>query len=272
MTLSSLVARFKVGKLTLADLKTRARSFLARAGSFPLLAFAESNSKLAKGVEGIRIRSLSLVPSDTLGFMNFCAHASEGCKAACIYTSGRAAIFRAIPEARLKRALLFALERKTFLARLTDELGNFARDSQRKGYKAACRLNVFSDIPFEKLIDLARFPSIQFYDYTKVPSRARAFLSGQFPQNYHLTFSLSEDNREVARSFLAQGMTLAVPFDVKRGQPLPSRFMGALVVDADKRDHRYLDPPGSIAGLRVKGRGKRDLSGFIVPMNDPDIG
>jgi hypothetical protein len=36
------------------------------------------------------------------------------------------------------------------------------------------------------------------------------------------------------------------------------------VIDGDQSDLRFLDPKGVIVGLKAKGKGKHDTSGFIV--------
>jgi len=45
---------------------------------------------------------------------------------------------------------------------------------------------------------------------------------------------------------------VAVVFSTDKGRPLPEYFMGYEVVDADADDLRFLDPPGTISGLRFK--------------------
>ena len=57
--------------------------------------------------------------------------------------------------------------------------------------------------------------NIQFYDYTKNPHRMQKFLDGtDWPWNYHLAFSLSENfnNQAHAYSFIRQGGQIAVVF------------------------------------------------------------
>jgi hypothetical protein len=105
------------------------------------------------------------------------------------------------------------------------------------------------------------FPDVTFYDYTKVAKRRRA---KGFPANYHLTFSLSEDNDRLAYLEANEGSNVAVVFDVRKGAPLPDTFAGRPVIDGDISDMRFKDPRGVIVGLRAKGsRGKSDTSGFV---------
>jgi len=105
----------------------------------------------------------------------------------------------------------------------------------------------------------------QFYDYTKNIRRALAYAAGQYPANYHLTFSRSESNADdVARALLA-GVNVAVVFR----KALPATWGGRPVIDGDAHDLRFLDPRGVIVGLRAKGRAKRDVSGFVVDAVTP---
>ena len=125
--------------------------------------------------------------------------------------------------------------------------------AHRHGKLAAVRLNVFSDIPWERFLDLDRFPDIQFYDYTKVAARL-----GRTPANYYLTFSRSENNEPQARQSLAKGFNVAVPF-----RDPPARFLGHPVIDGDTHDYRFLDPKGVIVGLKPKGLAWHDTTGFV---------
>ena len=104
------------------------------------------------------------------------------------------------------------------------------------------------------------FSTIQFYDYTKYPNRL------DLPDNYHLTFSLSETNKAQALDVLDRGQNIAAVFNTKKDQPLPDTCWGYPVFDADLDDERFLDPYG-IAGLRAKGPAKKDFSGFVLNHN-----
>jgi len=109
----------------------------------------------------------------------------------------------------------------------------------------------------------AEFPELTCYDYTKIPRpwlRTRA--------NYHLTFSLSENNESDAREALAHGVNVAVVFKTKKGHALPTHYMGHEVIDGDLTDLRFTDKHASdgravIVGVRAKGKAKRDVSGFV---------
>ena len=153
----------------------------------------------------------------------------------------------------------FFANRTDFLIQLTVDIKAAVRQAAKLGLTPVVRLNGTSDLSWEKyevaygknIFEL--FPYIQFYDYTKVLGRKVAHLP-----NYHLTFSAADGNdADVARA-LAQGMNVAMVFD-----KVPESYMGKPVHDADEHDLRFLDPKGSIAGLKAKGRAKKDTSGFV---------
>jgi len=126
------------------------------------------------------------------------------------------------------------------------------------------------------------FKNVQWYDYTKNPSRMKQFLEskkgkGHWPANYHLTFSLAEGNRDLAIKFLKAGGNVAAVFNVKYGpkskEELPSTWEGFPVIDADQHDYRFLDKPGAVSGLRAKGEAKHQSTdfGFVIQPDDPGL-
>lgn len=130
------------------------------------------------------------------------------------------------------------------------------------------------------------FKQTQWYDYTKSPSRVMQYLRSKqkgfsnWPSNYHMTFSLAEGNREIAKKILSAGGNVAVVFNVensvgkygKKG-PLPKTWAGFPVIDADKHDYRFLDNPGTVSGLRAKAEAqyKENDFGFVVQPDDEDL-
>jgi hypothetical protein len=115
------------------------------------------------------------------------------------------------------------------------------------------RLNGTSDLSVEKWGIIEQFPDVQFYDYTKVLGRKVSHLP-----NYHLTFSAADGNDSDVALAIQQGMNVAMVFD-----KLPEAYMGRPVTNADETDLRFLDPKGTIAGLKAKGRAKKDTTGFV---------
>ena len=104
------------------------------------------------------------------------------------------------------------------------------------------------------------FPNIQFYDYTKIYKRAVKFVKGEYPKNYHLTYSLNEDNKDLAFNILKMGGNISAVFR----KDLPDTYKGYKVVNGDEHDLRFLDLQNSIVGLKAKGKAKTDYSGFVL--------
>ena len=222
------------------------------------------NSKTRKGEKkGFTTYGLHLAPANLSGF-NVCKNASAGCAAACLNTAGRGKMTM-VQTARIKKTRLFFQDKQSFLAELWQEAAKSIKSSARKNMIPCFRLNLTSDLPWEKIkfngqSIFEAFPSIQFYDYTKSPERMTAFLAGQFPKNYHLTFSRSESNGSIAEAFLASGGNVAMVFR----KSLPAKFKGYSVVDGDETDLRFLDGSGVIVGLKEKGMAKKDETGFVL--------
>ena len=230
-----------------------------------LLTFA--NPKILKGEkEGYATAIMHLAPHKASGIMNVCSHASPGCIAACLNTAGHGKFDRT-QAARIRRTRWFKRNKEDFLNKLVKEIEKFQIRCNKKGLKAAVRLNGTSDLPWENIkIGKNRnimelFPSITFYDYTKVPVKLRRKVF-DIP-NYSLNFSLSEENDSHAKEALAAGMNVVVVFDTRRNHDLPKKFWGKDVLDGDATDLRFLDPRSVIIGLRAKGAGIGDKSGFV---------
>lgn len=220
---------------------------------------SSNNTKIKKGEKlGWLTLGLSLSPFNLSG-KNFCSHASAGCAAACLNTSGMGA-FSNVQEARKKKSRFFIENRTDFLAQLKKELALAVKNAKKKGVKLAVRLNVLSDLPWENLVDMAAFPDVCFYDYTPNPKRMIAYLRGELPANYHLTFSRKEDNQSVVELIASMGGNIAAVFAGK----LPETYIGKKVVNGDETDLRFLDPRGVIVGLVAKGKGKKDETGFVI--------
>ena len=193
------------------------------------------NYKTSKGESfGWKTYGLHLSPFNISG-NNVCPNASAGCASACLNTAGRGAM-RNVQEARIRKTQFFFNDREGFLRQL------------------------FKDIAWERYI-IPAFKDQQFYDYTKSKTRMRRFLQGKLPENYHLTFSRSEDTKDAeVKEFCSAGGNVAVVF---RGH-LPSEWKGIKVINGDTTDLRFQDEQGVIVGLVAKGLGKKDETGFVV--------
>ena len=221
------------------------------------------NPKTAKNAAHSVILHLS--PANRSGF-EVCKHRTPGCSASCLNLAGRGGIgapaVNSIQIARIARTTSFFKERDKFYYDLYKDLELLEKQSDKLGLPAAARLNGTSDVPWERVKPelFFEFSLIQFYDYTKYSNRL------DLPDNYHLTFSLSETNKAQALDVLDRGQNVAAVFDTKKDQPLPAECWGYPVHDADLDDERFADPYG-IAGLRAKGPAKKDYSGFVLNPN-----
>lgn len=231
----------------------------SRGWAFHLLAKGSTNPKLGKLADelGILPFALSLAPFDVSGAGNVCPFASPGCSAVCLNYAGRGQMSN-VQKARIEKTRFWFFDRQGFLALLQADLAKVSRLAGKKGRLAAVRLNVFSDIPWERFLDLESFHGIQFYDYTKNPKRL-----GKTPKNYYLTFSLSESNGPEAYRALGKGFNIAAPFSGKPRDWDRAEFMGYPLIDGDIHDYRFLDKRHVVVALEPKGLAKQDTSGFV---------
>jgi hypothetical protein len=124
--------------------------------------------------------------------------------------------------------------------------------ASKKWPELRCRLNIFSDVHFEKLFPAefwADFKKVRFQDYTKNWRRL------DLPKNYRLVYSASERTSiERMQEMTADGHRVTVVFDVHKTKALPKKWEGMRVVDGDVDDDLWSRPAGAIIGLRAKGR------------------
>ena len=230
-----------------------------------LLTPPDGNTKTNKGLAlGYANYILHLAPANTSG-RNVCPGSSKGCRAVCLNFSGRGQWLEnkqglnPIHKARIEKTKYFFNDRGGFLDQLRKEINLAINREIKRGLVPVFRLNGTSDIRFENYGIVESFPDIQFYDYTKSFGRMAKFLNGDFPSNYHLTFSASEHNQKLVEMVLEMGGNVAVVF---RDQ-LPATWKGFEVVNGDKNDLRFLDKSGVVVGLIEKGLAKKDETGFV---------
>jgi len=247
------------------------QSIYKRFGFSSLLATPDANPKLAKSLK-LRVLTapMHLAPASLSGW-NVCPMSTAGCRKACLHTAGNPAYMKGKAKARLARTTAYFEARADFMSALVNEVSKHVKKARAMRYKAAVRLNATSDIRWEVVpvtVDgkrypniMSAFPKVQFYDYTKIANRRN------LPRNYHLTFSLAENNDKLARVALNNGMNVAAVFNVIRGHALPKGYaidgLAVPVVDGDEHDYRPIDPKLSVIGLRAKGEARGDTSGFV---------
>ena len=204
-----------------------------------------------------------LSPASESGWQ-LCPFRSPACEAECLGHSSGLMVMDNAKRARIARTTLFMTDRKAYATQAIKELTALERKCAKLGVKAAARPNADSDITWENVrfdgqTIMELFPNIQFYDYTKWPSKFRP--ASRLPANYHLTFSRSENTTldDIQAEFDA-GRNVAVVFD-----EVPTEWEGWTVINGDADDLRHLDPTtGVIVGLKAKGAARKDVKGFVV--------
>ena len=267
------------------------------------------NAKTLKGEKvGFRTFGLHLSPANKSGF-NVCQWASAGCRAACLDTAGRGCMSN-VQTSRINKTKRFFKDNFGFMSDLRTEIAKAIISAGKKQMTPCFRLNLTSDVPWENIRKgrtvnpqlvrplnvMEEFPNVNFYDYTKGFTRMMAWLNGKMPDNYHLTFSRSEETSDDRiKKILALGGNVAVVFRspknwwrrsinqrshhlksiaLKRSNKrrwqlmlpnsLPKTYLGFPVVDGDESDLRFKDKKGVIVALMEKGLAKKDETGFVV--------
>jgi hypothetical protein len=218
-----------------------------------------ANPKIQKGTKlGYLSFILHLAPA-TLSGRETCPKRTAGCTQSCLNTAGRGGMFKKgettnmVQQARIRKTNMYFEHRDQFMAQLVADIKLGIKQAAKLGLTPVFRLNGTSDLAVEKWGIIEQFPTVQFYDYTKILGRKVSHLP-----NYHLTFSAADGNDADVKKAINAGMNVAMVFD-----SVPAEYMGKEVIDADEHDLRFLDKKGVIAGLKAKGRAKKDTTGFV---------
>ena len=219
--------------------------------------FTYENAKTVKGeslgwVTAIRY----LAPSNESGRWNVCPNAGH-CASVCLYTAG-CGIFASTQAARIRKTVWRMTDKRGHFAAARAEIALAEKRASLAGMRLAVRVNGTSDLPGDAVTLAKALPSVQFYDYTKIISHARAFVEGRLPPNLHVTLSYDSATVpwNVCQPLLAKGVNVAVPFAVRESEGLPSCWRGVPVIDGDVHDLRFLDGARGVVGLRAKGAAK----------------
>ena len=245
---------------------------------------AGGNAKTVKGDSVYQTAIMYLAPHRASGAGNVCPSAElAGCIVGCLFKAGRAAFTPSINPARVAKTQRYFANRGAFMAELFRDIGAFVRHCAKLDVLPAVRLNGTSDIQWEVGHPCVRdgmmyasifeaFPTVTFYDYTKIVKRAYRVL----PSNYALTLSYSGASASYAASVIKAAndtdTNVAVVFRHKtvRNSHMHSICYAGIaglerkLINGDETDMRFLDPKGVIVGLYAKGPAKKDTSGFVV--------
>ncbi len=210
---------------------------------------------------------MHLMPADKSGYGNVCPFSSPECRHHCLNTAGEWVNSERVQNSRTYKTKLYFTDRQKFLGELRKSIKALMRKAERDNMLPAIRLNGTSDLPNLGMMMAKEFPSVQFFDYTKIP---KPWL--RTAPNYDITFSRSETNEAEAREALAHGINVAVVFDISESRGLPEKFWGYPVINGDNHDLRFLDKLEGegpfIVGLKAKGKargkGKGSDTGFVL--------
>jgi hypothetical protein len=221
-----------------------------------------SSTKTIKGQKkGYLTAICYLVPDEKI-----CPFAKlAGCFDGCLNTAGRGA-FNSTQRARAAKTQFFYENQRAFMLTMCADIWSHKRKAEKLGLIPLVRPNGTSDIPFENiLIDgktiFQLFAGVQFYDYTKHPSRN---LEGKTAGNYDLTYSFSAITPKVIS---IKGLTntanqrTAVVFQNRAD--IPETFRGWTVIDGDDTDVRHIEPAGVVVALYAKGKARKEQNGFV---------
>jgi hypothetical protein len=224
-----------------------------------------ASTKTIKGEKlGYLTAILYLTPDDKI-----CPHARlAGCMEGCLYSSGRGA-FNSVQKARKAKTEFWYSNQRAFLLSLCADIWALHYSAARnKNQKLLVRLNGTSDIAWENykvthdrtIFEI--FPDVQFYDYTKHPSRNLEGKTGA--GNYDLTYSFSSITpKPISIKGLTNTNNSRVAVVFQRKEDIPKSFRSWEVVDGDDTDVRHIEPKNVVVALYAKGKAKKDTSGFV---------
>ena len=237
----------------------------------------------AKLVHSLKVNvatyGIYLAPADVSGY-NVCPN-SVHCKAHCLATSGHNMLQilsgknNSIHNSRVKKTRLFFENNELFMKLLVAEISLAKAKYEKLGYFFSVRLNCTSDINIadfnlngKNITEI--FPTVMFYDYTKVFSYLKNV--DKYPNLYY-TFSYNGFNWDLCELALQKTVRVAVVFEKK----LPKYFNGIPVIDGDAEgDYRPANPKHCIVGLKLKKTSDMfsdhkfvmPTSNFIVRLSD----
>lgn len=223
----------------------------------------ESSAKTVKGEKiGYLTGIVYLVPDE-----NLCPLAKlAGCFDGCLKSAGRGA-FNSVQAARQSKTDYFYNNQQAFLLSLAADIWSLERRAKNLGLIPLVRPNGTSDITYENLIVwdnktiFQLFPEIQFYDYTKIPSRN---LTGKTSGNYDLTYSFSSITpKPISIKGLTNPNNSRVAVVFQKQTDIPTSFRSWPVVDGDDSDVRHIEPKNVVVALYAKGKAKKENNGFV---------
>ena len=215
-----------------------------------------ANTKLKKSSGGkYSVAGLSLMPS-----IKFCPMSIKaGCFDLCLKSAGRGR-FNNVVKARNNKSNFYNNDYDLFMILLKYELQLHIMNCKKNKVNPSARLNVLSDIPYEKTDIFNTFKEIYFYDYTKRANRIEACNS---IENYKLMFSYS--GRDAYLNQVSKALDFSNPIAVVFRKTFPKYFLGRPVFNGDLSDIDNSTKHGHVIALKAKGSlAKNSFNDFVV--------
>ena len=215
-----------------------------------------ANTKLKKSSGGkYSVAGLSLLPS-----LKFCPMSIKaGCFDLCLKSAGRGR-FNNVVNARNNKSNFYNNDYDLFMILLKYELELHVMNCKKNKVNPSARLNVLSDIPYEKTDIFNTFKEIYFYDYTKRANRIEACNS---IENYKLMFSYS--GRDAYLNQVSKALDFSNPIAVVFRKTFPKFFLGRPVFNGDLSDIDNSTKHGHVIALKAKGSlARNSFNDFVV--------
>lgn len=194
---------------------------------------------------------VSLAAADSSGTHNTCTWSTPLCRKGCLTFSGHGPMAR-VQQARILRTDWLAEDPDSFVTLLHFEA---QKAIGKHGKSARIRLNVFSDLEWDRFAPFLFTTTGVFYDYTKGMERAVAEIGNPL---YRVVFSASERTKDAEiLSLLDMGACVNVVFS-----NVPTEYLGRPVKNIDSDDDCWQHRPGTLLGVKAKGL-MRDFETFV---------
>lgn len=213
-----------------------------------LLTQPDGNAKLSKGER--LLWSLTLSPATSSGLYNTCVRFRD-CLSVCVLTSGNGR-YNSTQQSRAAKTALLYRAPDAFAILLAHEIDRAALKARKLEAAWGMRLNAASDIPWELaapwIVQRIARNGGRAYDYSKAWGRTGT-------PEYRLTLSVdSRQSDEQIRETVRSGRNVAVILPIRKGEPVPTTWIGLPAIDGDVTDARCDDPTGVVVILRAKGQ------------------
>ena len=215
-----------------------------------------ANTKLKKSSKGVyNVGGLSLMPSLKFCPMSFIA----GCFEECLKSAGRGK-FNNVVNARNNKSNFYNNDKNLFIELLIHELKLHVINCKKNNVNPSARLNVLSDIPYEKTFIFDLFEEIYFYDYTK---RSNRLETCNKIKNYKLMFSYS--GKQEYQKQVSKAIEFSNPIAVVFKNEFPKMFLNRPVFNGDLSDIDNSTKDNHIIGLKAKGSlARNSFNNFVV--------